>query len=86
VAADLLVAYRAFEATAARTRALEEGVVPAAEAAASATRESYALGRAALVTVLDAERARLDARLSVLEARAARVLAWIDVEHAIGVP
>jgi outer membrane protein TolC len=86
VAADLLVAYRTFEAMAARTRALEDGVVPAAEAAAGATRESYALGRAALITVLDAERARLDARLSVLEARAARVLAWIDVEHAIGVP
>jgi outer membrane protein TolC len=85
-AADLLVAYRAFEATTARKRALEEGVVPAAEAAANATQESYILGHAPLLTVLDAERARLDAHLSALEARAARALAWIDVERAIGVP
>jgi outer membrane protein TolC len=85
-AADLLVAHRALEATAARTRALEEGVVPAADAAANATQESYALGRAPLLMVLDAERARLDAHLSAIEARAARALAWIDVEHALGTP
>lgn len=84
--ADLVVAYRAFEATSARMQALAEGVLPAAEAAANATEESYALGHSPLIAVLDAERARIDARISLLEARAARALAWIDVEHTLGVP
>jgi outer membrane protein TolC len=82
--ADLVAAYRAFEATNARTHALAEGVLPAAEAAANASEESYALGHAPLITVLDAERARIDARTSLLEARAARAIAWIDVERALG--
>ena len=52
--ADLVVAYRAFEATSARMQALAEGVLPAAEAAANATEESYALGHSPLIAVLDA--------------------------------
>ncbi len=86
VAADLVAAYRSFQAITARKVALEEGVVPAADAAAAATEESYALGHAALVAVLDATRARIDARLSLIEARAARALSWIDVERAAGQP
>ena len=84
--ADLLSSYRSFEAISARRLALETGVVPAADAAAAATEESYALGHAALVAVLDANRARIDARMSLLEASAARALAWIDVERAVGQP
>jgi cobalt-zinc-cadmium efflux system outer membrane protein len=84
--ADLVSAYRTFEAVSARRKALEEGVLPAAEAAANATEESYALGHAPLVTVLDAERARIDARISLIEARAARASAWIDVMQAAGWP
>ena len=83
---DLVVAYRNFEATTERARILGDGVVPAAEAAAVGAEESYSLGYAPLVTVLDAERARIDARTALLEARATRVLAWIDVERALGVP
>ncbi len=85
-AASLIVAYRSLEANAARARALEGEVVPAAEAAANATQESYSLGHAPLIAVLDAERARLDTRLSLLEARAAKAVSWIDVEHAVGAP
>ena len=83
---SLVVAYRELETTTARTMTLAQGVLPASEAAADATAESYALGHAPLVTVLDAERARIDVRLSLVAARAARALAWIDVEHAVGVP
>ena len=86
VAADLSAAYRRFAAISARTTALATGVVPSAEAAANATEEAYALGRSALVAVLDAERARIDARLGLLEARAARASAWVDVQYAVGAP
>jgi outer membrane protein TolC len=84
--ADLVSAYRTFEAVSARRKALEEGVLPAAEAAANATEESYALGHAPLVAVLDAERARIDAHVSLLEAKAARANAWVDVMQAAGWP
>jgi cobalt-zinc-cadmium efflux system outer membrane protein len=86
VAADLDAAYQRFVAVSARTTALATGVVPGAEAAANATEEAYAMGRSALVAVLDAERARIDARLGLLEARAARASAWVDVEFAVGSP
>jgi cobalt-zinc-cadmium efflux system outer membrane protein len=82
----LTAAYRTFEAWTASVRALREGVVPAADAAAAAAEESYALGRATLVMVLDAERAGIDARLALLEAHAQRADAWIEVEHAMGIP
>ena len=81
---DLIVAYETFVALSHRLKALDGGVVPAAEAAARATEESYTLGRATLVTVLDSERARIDARLSLLETKAARANAWIDAERAAG--
>jgi outer membrane protein TolC len=84
--ADLAVAYRTFEAVSARSVALGVGVVPAAEAAAKATRESYQLGRASLEALLDAERARIDARLTLLETYAARANAWLDIERTLGVP
>lgn len=84
--AELTAAYRTFEAATARQRTLAESVVPAAQSAAKATEEAYALGRAQLVAVLDAERALVDARVSALEAQAARANAWADVEHAVGTP
>jgi outer membrane protein, heavy metal efflux system len=82
----LTTAYRTFEAWTASAGALGESVVPAADAAAAATEESYALGRATLVAILDAEKARIEARLSWLEARARQADAWIEVEHALGTP
>jgi cobalt-zinc-cadmium efflux system outer membrane protein len=84
--AALAAAYRTFSAWGESARALAGGVVPAADAAAAATEESYALGRAPLVAVLDAEKARIDARLSLLDARAQQADAWIEVQHAIGAP
>jgi cobalt-zinc-cadmium efflux system outer membrane protein len=86
LAADLATARARFEAVAARTRALEAAVVPAAEAAARATDEAYALGRVPLVAVLDAKRARDDARLTSIEARADRAYAWIELERAAALP
>jgi cobalt-zinc-cadmium efflux system outer membrane protein len=85
-AAELTAAYGTFEAASARQRTLADAVVPAARAAAEATEEAYALGRAPLVAVLDAERALVDTRVSALQAQAARTSAWADVEHALGAP
>jgi outer membrane protein TolC len=82
--ANLVVAYRTFQAFTDRATALLSSVLPAAEAAARATQESYSLGRASLEAVLDAERTRIDAQLLLLEARAMRAQAWIDVERALG--
>jgi cobalt-zinc-cadmium efflux system outer membrane protein len=84
ITAELSSAYQRFTAISARTEALASGVLPSAEAAANATEEAYSMGRSALVAVLDAERARIDARLALLEARAGRAAAWVDVELALG--
>ena len=84
--AELMAAYRTYEAATAQQRTLADSVVPAAQAAAKATEEAYALGRAQLVAVLDAERSLVDARVSALQAQAARAVAWADVEHAVGAP
>ena len=86
VAAELTAAFRTFEGASARWHTLADAVVPAARGAAKATEEAYTLGRAQLVAVLDAERVLVDARVSALEAQAARASAWSDVEHALGAP
>ena len=85
LSSELIVAYRTFGALTQQAQTLALGVLPAAAAAARATEESYALGRAPLVSVLDAERARIDAELTLIESQGARANAWIDVERALGV-
>jgi outer membrane protein TolC len=65
--------------------ALSSGVLPAAISAARATEESYVLGRAPLVAVLDAERGRIDTELALVESQGARANAWIDLQRALGV-
>ena len=82
--AALLSAYRTLVAVSARVKALGEAVVPAAEAAARRTEEAHSLGYAPLFAVLDAEKSRIEATLLLLEARAARAVAWADVLHATG--
>ena len=82
--AALTTEYRICEAWSASARTLADGVVPAADAAASATEESYQLGRAPLIAVLEAEKARIDARLALLDARSQQADAWIEVERATG--
>lgn len=84
--AGLTSAYHVFVAADARAKTLRTGVLVAAEAAARATEESYALGRAQLVAVLDASRTRLDTRLTLAEAIATRAEAWIEIEHLLGTP
>ena len=86
LAAELSVAYRIFEAMSARSQALEQGVIPAADVAAKATQESYSLGRAPLLAVLDSFRASIDATVSLREAQAARANAWTDIERVAGAP
>lgn len=82
---DLVVAYRTFEAATAGRITLEQAGVPAARTAAKSTEESYALGRASLEAVLDADRTLIDVELTLLDVSAVRANAWIDVEHAMGV-
>jgi len=81
----LLVAYRTFAAMTQQVESLSSGVLPAAVSAARATEESYALGRAPLVAVLDAERARIDTELALVESQSARANAWIDLQRVLGV-
>lgn len=77
-------AYHTFVAADARAKTLRAGVLVAADAAARATEESYALGRAQLVAVLDALRTRLDTRITLADAVATRAQAWIVIEHFLG--
>lgn len=81
----LVFSYRNFSAATQRMEALASGVLPAAAAAAQATEESYTLGRAPLVAVLDAERARIETELSFMESQSDRADAWLEVEHTLGV-
>jgi cobalt-zinc-cadmium efflux system outer membrane protein len=85
-AAELSSAYVTFQAATAQRETLAGSVVPAARGAAKAIEDAYALGRAQLVAVLDAERSLVDARVLALEAQARRANAWADVEHAMGAP
>jgi len=82
--AELLVAYRTFAALTRQAKVLEKDVVPAMVAATAAALDSYGLGRAPLSSVLEAQRARIEAELSLIEARGARANSWIDVERAVG--
>jgi outer membrane protein, heavy metal efflux system len=82
--AELTSAYRRYQAATARKKSLGASVVPAAQEAASASEDAYTLGRAALVEVIDAERALIDARVSSLLAQAQQAEAWADVLHALG--
>jgi cobalt-zinc-cadmium efflux system outer membrane protein len=84
--AELAAAYHTFVAADARAKTLRTGVLVAADAAARATEESYALGRAQLVAVLDASRTRLDTRITLADAIATRAQAWIAIEHLLGTP
>ena len=83
--AELIAGYRTFGVLTNQARTLADEVLPAAESAARATEESYTLGRAPLVAVLDAERARIDVELTMVESQGARANAWIDIERALGV-
>ncbi|MES1176434.1 MAG: TolC family protein [Myxococcales bacterium] len=83
--AELIAGFRTFGALTVQATTLADDVLPAAEKAASATEESYTLGRAPLVAVLDAERARIDSELALVESQGARANAWIDIERALGV-
>ncbi len=82
--ADLVVAYRTFEAHSSRFASFRDVVVPATNQAAQAMRDAYRLGRASLAAVLEAERAHIETSLGLLQAQAARAGDWIDLEHALG--
>ncbi len=82
--AALSASYRLFQSASTRKTSLESGVVPAMNAAASASREAYALGHSPLVATLESERARLEGKLELVAATADRANAWIDVQHAVG--
>jgi outer membrane protein TolC len=73
------------DAVKAQLGVLRDTVLPLAERVLEATRSNYATGQADLVSLLDAERALLDARLSVVRQRAALGAAIADVRRARGI-
>ena len=68
-----------------RARTLANSVLPALEQAWRMYEEGYRDGRVDLLRLLDAQRARLDTRIAVVEAEAAWARALADVERAAGV-
>jgi cobalt-zinc-cadmium efflux system outer membrane protein len=81
---ELSTGYALYDATTRRLAAIDDAVLPAAVEAAKESEESYRLGRAGVLELLDAERAELSVRTSRLETTSARFNAWIDVEHILG--
>jgi outer membrane protein TolC len=73
------------ESAKAQLAVLEGEVVPRAERTLDAMRASYASGDADLVSLLDAEGALLDARLSAVRQRAALADAAADLRRASGI-
>ena len=86
-AAELTAAYRTFEAATARQRTLADGVVPAAQrrGARPPRRRTRSAARSSSPCSTPSG-ALVDARVTALEAQAARANAWADVEHALGAP
>ncbi len=84
--AGLLAGYRRLQAVSVQVKALAQGVVPASDMAAVAAEQAYQLGRLPLIEVLAAAQERIDSRIGLLEARAARADAWIEVQLAAGGP
>lgn len=74
-AETLAVAGRRVRAARAQLEVLDRRAVPAAQEAATLTREAFAAGRGDLLRVLDAER-------SLLEIRSARLDAWVGEKAA----
>lgn len=62
----------------------ESRIVPAADRIVAITRQSYAAGGAAYLDMIDAERALLDARLVIAEARAMREKRLAELEALMG--
>lgn len=78
------VAYHRALGAHARFEAYATSAVPAAEEAASLTREAWAAGRGDLVRVLDADRTLLEARQAQVEAYLALELATADLLASTG--
>ncbi len=82
--ADLAAAYADYEGAALRARAEIEEVLPAAHQAADLAVEGYSVGRGDIQTVIATEQAFTDARLAAQQALAARALALVRLENAVG--
>jgi outer membrane protein, heavy metal efflux system len=62
----------------------ESRIVPAAERVLAITRQGYSAGSATYLDMIDAERALLDARLMIAEARAVREMRLAELEALMG--
>jgi len=69
----------------AQLQAYRSAALPAAEQAATLTREAYVAGRGDLVRVIEADRALLEAEIGQLDARLELALAEADLKLATGV-
>lgn len=82
--AEVITAYRRWEAVAIEARALAAEVLPATREAASLSRRAYEEGEATLVSVLEAERSLAEVEMELVGARAAAALARAELERASG--
>ncbi len=86
LAADLASAVADYEGAAIRARAEIQEVLPVAQRAADLAVEGYSAGRGDIQSVISAEQALTDARMAADQALAARALAWVRLEAAVGSP
>ncbi len=83
--AELAVAYAAFDSSHERARTLREKIVPTMERAFEVAHEGYRQGKFSYLDMLDAQRAVLDARASLIDAIETRYTTRADIERLTGV-
>jgi cobalt-zinc-cadmium efflux system outer membrane protein len=84
LAAELADGLERAKGAGARARALAADVLPALEEVRRMTEEGYRDGRVDLLRLLDAQRARLESRIALVDAQATWERALADVERAAG--
>ena len=85
LAAELADGIQRAKGAGARARALTADVLPALEEVRRMTEEGYRDGRVDLLRLLEAQRARLESQIALVDAEATWERALADVERAAGV-
>ena len=83
---ELQRAQRAAALATALRRMLQADVLPAAQSNVEVARRSLTAGVAGGLQVLDTERSLREVELEVIEAEFAELMAWCDMERALGAP
>jgi outer membrane protein TolC len=86
IKADLAVARADWESATQRVAHHETALLPLAERRVDAALAAYRAGKSSFAQVLDARRAKLEARLSLLELQAARARAAVEIAYLAAAP